>query len=188
MNTVYCLTLMTLVWQSTNAWNLGTSYHDNPLFTSEPAVHCAGNDSVPCDLDAIQHQCTVQLSTKYPSISQHNFLLVNGSTQVGATDLTNQCCSTWELLQCLTSHICATCGTQKLHLISTRLMTPLRRTLESGQCKGLTADSLHCSATQFWLFGSIFIACALATSVIIFVVYRVRSRRQAAKPMYELFY
>lgn len=188
MNTVYCLILMTLVWHSTNAWSLGTSYHDNPLFSSEPAAHCTGNDSNHCDLEAIQHQCTLHLSSSYPSISSHNFLLVNGSTQVGATDLTTQCCSTWALLQCITSHICATCGTQKLHLIRTRLMTPLRRTLESGQCKGRTADSLHCSAKQFWLFGSIFIACALTLSVIIFVVYRIRARRQTEKPMYELFY
>lgn len=179
---------MTLVWKSTNAWSLATSYHDNPLFTSKPAAHCAGSDSVPCDLDTIQHQCTVQLSSTYPSISRHNFLIVNGSTQVEATDLTAECCSTWALLQCITSHICATCGTQKLHLISTRLMTPLRRTLESGQCKGRTAESLHCNARQFWLFGSIFIACALAVSLTIFLIYRVRARRQAEKPMYELFY
>ena len=190
MNCVYyCLTVLTtsLLWwpQSTDAWDLGTSYHDNPLYISRETVHCIGNDSVTCDLNSIQHHCTVQLSPKYPSISTHNFLITNG-TQLGA-DLTAQCCSTWALLQCINSQICATCGARKLQLISSQLIAPLKRTLESGQCKGRTSDSLYCSATQFWLFGSIFIASALAVSLIIFVVYRIRARR-SEKPMYELFY
>lgn len=191
MNSVYyCLTALTtsLLWQqSSAAWNLGTSFHDNPLYIDSKAAHCAGNDSATCDLVSIQHHCTVQLSAKYPGISRHNFLLSNDTQTGSSADLSNQCCSTWALLQCISSQICDTCGDRKLQMINAHLIMPLRRTLESGQCSGRTADSLYCNAQQFWLFGSIFISSALAVSLIIFVIYRVRARRNE-KPMYELFY